>query len=224
MKKWSFLVGLTTVFLLAVTAGPSAAAHRPFAVTLTPLIGGYNFDSDQRLEDELAFGLALGYNFTERWGAEGTVRFVDTEFKDGQQQTADVYNLSLNVLYHFRPNRALVPFATAGLGAQTIRPNTGASDENLLFNYGFGVKYFLLEDIGLRAEVRHVLARNNLTGNSDVFSNLSYTVGLTFQFGGDRRELPKKPDWDTDGDGVPDKFDRCPGTPAGAQVDGLGCH
>jgi len=28
---------------------------------------------------------------------------------------------------------------------------------------------------------------------------------------------------DEDGDGVSDKFDKCPGTPAGTQVDGAGC-
>jgi outer membrane protein OmpA-like peptidoglycan-associated protein len=39
--------------------------------------------------------------------------------------------------------------------------------------------------------------------------------GVAFAFGG----KPK----DTDGDGVPDRKDRCPGTPAGAQVDANGC-
>ncbi|WP_231560995.1 thrombospondin type 3 repeat-containing protein [Sphingobacterium sp. T2] len=28
---------------------------------------------------------------------------------------------------------------------------------------------------------------------------------------------------DDDGDGVPNKFDKCPNTPSGVQVDGSGC-
>jgi OOP family OmpA-OmpF porin len=40
-------------------------------------------------------------------------------------------------------------------------------------------------------------------------------AGLGFAFGARPR--------DTDGDGVPDRRDNCPGTPAGARVDGAGC-
>ena len=224
MKKWSFLVWFTMVFILAVTAGPSRAENRPFAFTLSPFVGSYLFDGDQPLENSPVFGVAVGYNIRERWGLEGAISKVDAESTVGSKDNVDVYNITLNALYHFRPNRALVPFVTAGVGGQSISHSGGVgSDQNLLFNYGAGLKYFLTEDFGLRAEVRHLLVRDSLESNSDVFNNLSFTVGLTFQLGGDRRALPKEAVWDTDSDGVPDKFDRCPGTPKGARADGFGC-
>jgi OmpA-OmpF porin, OOP family len=91
-----------------------------------------------------------------------------------------------------------------------------------LANYGLGLKYFLTENIGLRADVRHVLDINvgDADRKHDVFNNLSYTAGLTFQVGG-YREAPVIRD--TDGDGVPDQFDRCPDTRLGVPVDGFGC-
>jgi len=224
MKKWSFLVWFTTVIILAVTAGPSQAENRPLAFTLSPFVGGYMFDGDQSLDDSPVLGVAVGYNLRERWGLEGAISIVDAEDTAGGTGNVDIYNITLNALYHFRPNRALVPFLTAGIGGQNISySGGGASDQNLLFNYGAGLKYFLTEDFGLRAEVRHLFVRDNLESSSDSFNNLTFTVGLTFQLGGNRRDLPKGDDWDADGDGVPDKFDRCPGTPQGVKADGFGC-
>lgn len=224
MRTLPVIAFWAAIFVLAGAVGPSQAANRPYAFTLTPFVGSYLFDRDQPLEDGPVYGLAVGYNIRERWAVEGAFSAVASEYTVSSANNVDVYNLTLNVLYHFLPNRDLVPFVTAGVGLQSIHPGGVDSDENLLFNYGAGVKYFLTEHIGLRAEVRHLLVGSDLEQDSDVVSNLTFTAGVTFQLGGDRRELPKAPAWDTDGDGVPDKFDRCAGTPAGAQVDGLGCH
>ena len=45
--------------LIAQTA---AAEIRPGAITLSPSVGGYVFEGNQCLEDEVVYGLALGYN------------------------------------------------------------------------------------------------------------------------------------------------------------------
>jgi len=49
-------------------------------------------------------------------------------------------------------------------------------------------------------------------------NNLLYTIGVTYLVGGEKA-VPK----DSDGDGVMDDNDACPGTPAGVAVDASGC-
>lgn len=224
MQKSPVIALFAAIFILAVTAGACKAANRPFAVTLSPFAGLYQFDDDQLLEDSPVYGLAVGYNIRERWGIEGAFSVIDAEYKPNNKYDADIYNFTLNALYHYRPNRTLVPFITAGIGVQSIHPGGGDSDENLLFNYGAGLKYFLTENIAVRAEARHLLVHGSLGQESEIVNNLTYTIGMTFQLGGNRRNLPKQDTWDGDGDGVPDKFDRCAGTPSEEQVDGFGCH
>jgi len=74
------------------------------------------------------------------------------------------------------------------------------SKPNLTFDNPISTLYDELKDPSLRNEVEALKQR---------VSTLESTV----------EELSK----DSDGDGVPDKFDKCPGTPAGTVVDGAGC-
>ncbi|WP_337871979.1 OmpA family protein [Ignavibacterium sp.] len=55
---------------------------------------------------------------------------------------------------------------------------------------------------------------NSITGGSDNDIFFTLTGGLQFYIGGVQ---------DTDGDGVPDKYDMCPDTPPAVQVDNFGC-
>jgi OOP family OmpA-OmpF porin len=221
MSKVQFLAFFATVLTLALVPGSSRAAIRPYALTLSPFAGGYVFEGNQRLKASPVYGLAVGYNFGERWGGEIVASYVDGEVAARPEDNVDVYSISLDILYHFRPTRHLVPYLAAGLGGVSIHPG-GGSDQDGLANYGLGLKYFLTDNIGLRADVRHVLDINvgDADRTHDVFNNLSYTAGLTFQIGG-YREAPVIRD--TDGDGVPDQFDRCPNTRLGVPVDGFGC-
>lgn len=221
MKKMHFLGMVLAVFAFALVAGPSRAEIRPYSLSVSPFAGGYVFEGNQRLKDGPVYGLAVGYNFTQRWGIEGVASYIDTETTADSADHVDIYSVSLDLLYHFRPTRALVPYAAAGIGGISFHPG-GDSDQDLLANYGFGLKYFLTENFGLRADVRHILNFNVRDSNRkhDLFNNLAATAGLTFQFGGH----PEPPAvWDADGDGVPDQFDRCPDTRLGIPVDGFGC-
>ena len=50
----------------------------------------------------------------------------------------------------------------------------------VVLDYGAGVKYFLTENVALRADIRHVLPMN------DTQNNLMCTVGINFAFGGNK--------------------------------------
>ncbi|MEZ4485016.1 MAG: OmpA family protein [Syntrophotaleaceae bacterium] len=120
----------------------------------------------------------------------------------------------LDTLYHFMPGNTLVPYVAGGLGGITLDPDSGGTDTDFLVNYGFGLKYFFTEDLALRGDVRHIYAFG------DPENNFVYTAGLTYLMGGKVDQPPAPlPVADSDGDGVSDLQDRCPGTPAGEVVE-----
>ena len=186
--------------------------------TVNPFAGGYLFEGDQDLKHEPAYGLGLGYNFSEHCSLEAVFGYVDTEsrahgiFDEGD---VDVYLYKLDGLYHFMPSEKLVPYIALGAGVITIDPDRSKNDNDFIGNYGAGIKYFINEVVSLRADVRHVMTFPD--------NNLLYTAGLTFQLGGKQKAPLKLAPKDSDGDGVYDDMDKCPDTPAGVKVDMMGC-
>lgn len=239
MKKSYIVTAVVSCFLFLFLAGGASAEMRAGAVGVSPMIGGYLFDGNQDLDNDFAYGLGIGYNLTERWGLEAAFNYIDTESDVGARNDTDVSLGRLDVLYHFNPTGPLVPYLAAGVGGIYFDPDGASSDEDLLVNYGAGVRYFLTENVALRGDVRHVISFD------DTHHNLLYTAGLTFFFGGEKKAVaapppapkpepkpepkpapapPPKPEpKDSDGDGVYDDKDECSGTPAGARVDARGC-
>jgi OOP family OmpA-OmpF porin len=178
-RRIVFLLGL---FLLAVPA-PGFSENRSGAITLSPFVGGYTFDDKQELETSPVFGLRGGYNFTGHWGAELVFGYVLTE-SNATNQEVDQYRYGVDALYHFTPERKLVPFIAAGYGGVTSdNRSLSANDRSGVFNYGVGLKYFVADSVALRADVRHLMIP------SDSLSNLEYTVGMTFLLGGGKRPV-----------------------------------
>jgi OOP family OmpA-OmpF porin len=167
---------------LLFIARTAAAEIRPGAVSLSPSIGGYVFDGDQCLEDNVAYGLGLGYHFDEHWATELGLNYISTE-SDRNGCNEDVYLYHMDGLYHFMPSERLVPFIAAGVGGIIFDPDKAHSDHDLAANYGAGLKYFLTENVALRGDVRHVISF------SETQNNLLYTVGFTFLFGGEKASV-----------------------------------
>lgn len=215
MKTGKVIIVIGVLLLFLCTALSGGAEIRPGSYTLTPSVGGYLFEGNQDLKHRPVYGLGFGYSFDEHWGAEAVFNFIDTE-SDGNSGDVKGYLYRLNGLYHFNPFGDLMPYIAAGVGAITLDPDRGGSDTDPLVNYGVGLKYFFSENIALQGDVRHVISFD------DTYNNLIYTLGVTFYFGGAKRAeaVPFK---DSDGDGVPDYLDQCPGTPKGATVNEVGC-
>jgi OOP family OmpA-OmpF porin len=208
---------------------PAVAALQSGGLTLSPMVGGHLFDGDQSLDQSSFFGLGLGYNLTENWAVEGIYTRTDADAEDASSSDAEVETFRLEGLYHFRPTEKLVPYLAAGVGGIYSDFDNGENQDHLLFNYGIGIKYFILDDlIALRADVRHLL------DFPEPDHNLQYSAGLVFQLGRAKAKPepvtmeqpepePEPQPTDRDGDGVYDQDDQCPGTPAGAPVDNDGC-
>jgi outer membrane beta-barrel protein len=186
MKK--ILKNILPGLLLITLATPGFAENRQGAYTISPFIGGYVLDHDQREESRPIFGLRAGYNFTRNLGAEVMFGYcrTETQKKYGSRET-DLYRYGFDILYHFMPDNNLVPFiAIGGGGASFTIPDTPSAKNHYagLFNYGVGLKYFVSDNVALRGDVRHVVLHNDLGDN-----NLEYSVGLTFQFGGEKKAV-----------------------------------
>lgn len=195
MKEYRFGIMAAAVVAICLIAAPLSAEQRAGAVTVSPMVGGYLFDNSQDLEKDVVAGLGLGYNFTEHWGAEIMFNYgkFDFEYFDPVTCTCpeddlNAYVLRLDGLYHFRPDKRLVPYLAAGIGNVWLDGSNYPHDDSyFMLNYGGGIKFDLTEDIALRADARHIFAPD------DSLNNLVATVGVTFQFGG-ARKAPAAPE------------------------------
>jgi outer membrane protein OmpA-like peptidoglycan-associated protein len=113
----------------------------------------------------------------------------------------------------FLTHSAVRPYLTAGAGA--VRLDQGTKKDKFAANAGLGLSIRLSDYVGLRLDGRDISYK--LVGsNGDKYRHAPEIFGgLSFGFGG----KPK----DSDQDGVIDKLDGCPSTPAGARVDSKGC-
>ena len=216
------------LLLFGLGAGSATAEITPGMFALSPSIGGYIFEGSENLKDSLVYGIGLGYHFTRNWAAEGLFNFVDSETDPGGADV-NTYLYRLEALYHLFPDKKLVPYLAAGIGGITMNPNVGSNDTDFLADYGAGLKYFITDKIALRGDVRHVIPFDNTR------NNVMFTAGLAFLFGGEAPVVQKtearaettqvtaKAPEDSDGDGVYDAKDQCPGTPSGVQVNDVGC-
>ncbi len=197
----------------------AAAGNRAGAVSVSPLIGGYIFDSDQLIKNDAAYGIVLGYNITERIGIEGAFNYVGTEVRlSNLSNSVGAYVYRLEGLYHFMVDKNVLPYIAAGAGAIRIDVDGIGDDTAFLFNYGAGIKYFLTEPLALRAGVRHIIF------SEDTHHNFLFKLGLSYYFGvKPKKAAPDPMPKDGDGDGVNDSEDQCTGTPRGIAVDEKGC-
>lgn len=166
------------VLLLFVSAASAEIKARTFS--FSPYIGGYTFSGNEDLKTRPVSGFRIGYDFTRRWGVEGAFDYLKTDFNRNTISTnVNVFGYRLEGLYHFLPDRRLVPFVALGLGGRSTNyKDIDGNRNNFLGDYGAGLKYFMFENLALRADIRHLILAN------DTLHNLEYTVGVTYYFGG----------------------------------------
>lgn len=165
---------------------------------------------------EVGPGLGLGYMFSDQWAAEVLYFKVKPDYDVNGVTGSDSANIKwLNGLYFPQVNTAWQPYITLGIGASDYNYDNVRSDRTgKEFNAGVGLFYNLGEKLLFRADARMVHTR----GINDTRPFVS--IGLTALLGSGKAKILA----DTDGDGVPDKTDKCPNTPLGRTVDADGCE
>lgn len=219
---------LVSIFMLPLTARAEIKAG---SVELNPFVGYNFFQHRQNLEDSPMFGGRIGYNITNRFGIDLSAAYVRGHVDDRSKaftregqftSPIDGVNITffhLDLLYHFMPETRFNPYLVAGFGAVNYSPRINTHNMSVV-NFGAGAKYWLTDRVALRFDVR-----DNMTIDEQI-SNVQVTLGAVLAFGGTSKAVapaPAEKPLDGDNDGVTDRLDKCPNTPAGVSVDKHGC-
>lgn len=228
MKRNIFVLVGCLIIVTVVMLGSAFAEIRPQRPSVGIFVGGYDFDFFQSNEQNPVFGLRAGYDFTEQWGLEAAFDYIPfTSEINNDDVNAFMYRVE--GLYYLMPQKRLVPFGAIGVGGISVDPSSETNSSGMIADYGIGAKYFLSDRYSLRGDVRHVI---DFSETYFIHNNLEYTIGLTIHFGAKKAEPVKAAvvtpppvyiDIDSDRDGVADKLDKCPNTPAGVSVGANGC-
>lgn len=134
---------------------------------------------------------------------------------------SDVTTASVNLRLHLLNERLPVrPYVFGGFGAMLFDKKLQITKKNLDFatpTAGAGVNFKLGPSVNLNIQETFMFSNRDVrdgvsAGKNDEY--LFHSAGLTFNFG------KKK---DADNDGVADRLDKCPNTPAMVAVDKNGC-
>ena len=159
------------------------------------------------------FGGLLGFRLSPTWALEARGHFATVDSLAGTGST-DFLHGEGNLTW-FLTQSTIKPYITAGAGAISI-DNGSSSESKFAWNGGAGFHIGLSQSVALRLDGRVVSYKVPTAPSKEEYKYQPEIFGgLLFGFGG----KPK----DSDGDGVPDKLDKCPATPLGARVDANGC-
>jgi OOP family OmpA-OmpF porin len=196
-------------------------------------------DSDRGLSDD-GRGLSIAYGRQWRGGWFWEAQTFGNLIETGQNGVQDhyQYGAGLDVGYGFMSGPGASAFVIMGVGA--VRNDAVADvedDTDFIGNVGLG---FVTGDLGqagvkIRGEARYIRDRFE-TGANEGMNEWRIGLGVTVPLG--RRVVEREvvrervvtetvtvpaEIVDSDGDGVPDSLDRCPGTLAGLATDNRGC-
>jgi len=186
--------------------------------------GGPGFSINRYIAPGLDMSLQLGYVELKGSQPSNARNFFSTNLA-----TAGLgFKFKLNNGWALKEDAVIQPYLLFAPGLTyasregRIRNNNTEQNVYLLDLFGAaGINFRLGEGVGLFIQTgQHVPYGANIDGdpvrddNSFDDRYLQHTAGLTFAFGKMK---------DADGDGVSDKKDKCPGTPAGVAVDPTGC-
>lgn len=214
----------------AVLCGLALAVSAPVAATeleKRPYLSGLyqlSFQDENRGSDR-GHGIALtvGKALNDYWGIE-LGGFGGDYNPRGLGSGWNEYGFHVDGLFFYDRARQFAPYFVMGAGVATNWQQIGnESDDSPMVHAGLGFFKQLGDHLGYRADLRYRWIDNNNLSAGD-FSEPVLRVGLTWALGPRPAQAPVRPaSFDSDGDGVLEDVDRCPGTPKGVAVDVYGC-
>lgn len=216
----SMKLAATAAFALAAWTTGAQSGTPEGSWFVAPQVNALWLDDDRVADDDGGATLSFGRSMSEKWDAQFSLFGSEHDRAGGERLELQGVGLSLNRVF-YRESR-VSPFLTFGLAKVNSILKPGVDDSNLSALFGAGVTIDLGQPRtdGSVFQLRGDLgARRGLESDDGIGEAVDYVAGLGFQYawGGSKRVL------DTDGDGVNDDNDQCPGTPAGTAVDANGC-
>lgn len=191
---------------------------------------------DRKAADGWGGGLGVGKIIDKHFNAE--LRGFYEGFR-GSNGPWDLAGGTADMQYYFFRDK-FSPYAVVGIGAM----NTCASANcgvGLIGEAGLGVSYEVNDHLLIRSDVRYRY-NNNLNAQvqpgTDEFHDMTVNLGFVIPFGDKPKPVAKSEtkfapvaaaplancaNLDSDGDGVNDCLDKCPGTIKGCNIDAKGC-
>jgi Outer membrane protein and related peptidoglycan-associated (lipo)proteins len=171
-------------------------------------------------------GLGLNYYLDKNfdvgllgtYGKYGALANANSHFLGKKLDISGLLKYKLNNGYILPENGIFAPYLTGGFGFANYSggPRIYKSSAFIL-PLGVGLKFNVTKNVALQYQW---LFNFNYSDKQDfIIDNridnfMKHSLGVVVSFGGKK---------DSDKDGVSDKLDACPGTPAGVQVDAKGC-
>jgi outer membrane protein OmpA-like peptidoglycan-associated protein len=242
MRSRALVLPALVIALAAFIALPARAGDTQPHWTIAPFVGWTKFQDqfgkdatgnpNVKADDAMNYGARIGYVWGMGLGLEAAGGWTSTKLKDAvANSSADMtyYHATLDLIWEPMVGRFGGPFIAAGGGYMNTATTNVSPANSIVFpssdkadnldqgaaDAAVGWTFPLGDKLGLRLEARNLL----WVPKNDVQSaKLNYQVyggALEFRLGGKAK--------DTDGDGVPDKKDKCANTPVGAKVDANGC-
>ena len=208
-----FLTSAAAAFALLLASAASADVE-PRQAYLSPMATFIDDAPERRADDELAgWQLGLGVAMNDNWNLEAIIQNARLTGRVPQDQ----FGFGFDLQRVFNREGALTPYLFAGIGSMDVERDGQRELKGGMYAAGAGVlaDIFGSSNIALRAEYRY---RVDDALSPSMADNL-LSIGLQVPFG---KATPKVVD--TDGDGVADGLDRCPGTPRGTLVGADGCE
>lgn len=195
---------LLAISILMFSAANANAQVKGGSFSVTPLAGYNQWPARSSFDNSETYGIAIGYNVSERFSFEATYNVLDTKVVPGgishfEQDpdsppwdptgetvvdtpggaNVDAYQYALELLFYLYPGQRFAPYAAVGVGMIDIEHPYQDGVKSIKDHngpIGFGFKYFVTDMIAVRGDFRAVMPYSQ--------NNMRATLGVTFQFGG----------------------------------------
>ena len=199
-------------------SGSALADHFDSRWHITPMAGYVWGDDDRGVDFDGGMGqINIGNALNEKVDLDFRLQYLD------MGDTLDQVGAGIEFTWFKDRAARLTPLFTVGAGWINNDLKSGANaDDSLVIDAGLGLQVRLNDHgLALRGDVRQRVD----FAQADDFGDTTALIGLVVPVGKKKAATAPAPVAviDSDGDGVVDSKDACPGTPQGTPVDSTGC-
>ena len=209
----TLVVAIWATAILAVFAtGTAMAGAAEGSWYIAPQVNALWVDDGRVADDDVGVTLSFGRTLNANWDAEISWYVSEHNRAGDDRLSLEGFALSANRVF-YREGR-VNPFFSFGIARSNTNLDPGADESNVTALYGVGLLITLGEERsdGSAMQLRGSIGgRHDLSSENDSEKMVDYVAGLGIQYswgGSESRRVV-----DTDGDGIADDVDKCPGTP-----------